>query len=117
MRWLLIAIAVAALLGAGFVWLSRDERAETPKASAPREAVRSQSAIAPVEEPVREQVVVPADEQRRFTEIRQAVRDNRIGEARELAREYLQAYPHGVLRADVESYTGVRLRPSGPDAQ
>jgi hypothetical protein len=59
----------------------------------------------------------PLDEERRWLVIRALVRLDRLGDARAAARDYLRRHPEGRLRSDVERYTGVRLRPTGPDAE
>jgi hypothetical protein len=117
-RWL-IAILVVVLVGAAALLLSRGERSAERSDRAPASApVEPPAPIAtPIVEATRARPTAPPDEQRRFLEMREAVRENRLSDMRDLARDYLRDYPHGVLRAEVESYSGVHTRPSGPDAQ
>jgi len=132
-RWL-IAILVVALVGVGALLLSRGERnSHSPRLVSPAHPPPPESSLnaagAPSggvtpPDPRRISLALDAgslrslpDEQRRFLQIRAAVRENRLSDMRDLARDYLRDYPHGVLRAQVESYTGVHPRPSGPDAQ
>ena len=111
----LIAILVVALLGGGALLLSRSKPRPPAPVAAP--TIATPTIAAPTVAAPSARPSVPPDEERRFLEIREAVRENRLSDMRDLASDYLRDYPHGVLRAQVESYSGVHPRPSGPDAQ
>jgi hypothetical protein len=121
----LIAILVVVLLGAGALLLSRSQKRtalEPTEARSPEPGASSPPSTPPDPGRISRELDAGSlrslhDEERRFLEIREAVRENRLSDMRDLARDYLRDYPHGVLRAQVESYSGVHPRPSGPDAQ
>jgi hypothetical protein len=117
-RWL-IAIVVVVLLGAAALLLSRGERsAERADRTPTSTPIAPPAPIArPTVDATRARPAAPPDEEQRFLQMREAVRENRVSDMRDLARDHLRDYPHGVLRAEVESYSGVHPRPSGPDAQ